>query len=476
MTRTRLTAVVVLTLGLFVSGHMTVFPASPFRVYLPVIINQQAHPSCTFRVNAPHLAAGSPFSEMTVFWFGRVTPTENYADVRVSYDDQDLVVHVAIFDRRLWYDATPSPQTLRDWDATTLLLNLRGNTGEAPGADSYRFVGQLNWWESPRDRFQAAYRGDGTTWDLAPISFSTQTGWRGNAPRDDVDDRGWSITYRIPFASLGLSGPPPSATSWGMAIMLHDRDDAAGTPIADKTWPSEMAEQRPTTWGQLGFGLRNYAPPPSTAGGSVTIRHKLNGATVVDAAVGGTIGNLCPGDSHYIWNKWGDASFAGASDFNIQNQYDVADWPCFAKYYVTFPVDAVPAGKVIRSATLTLHQFGNSGGGNWGPAEPSWIQVLTAEKGWNEATLSWNGAPLARENIGGTWVNPMDSPLTWPGVPWHWDVSLAAARAYETGEPLRLVLYSADTAYHSGKYFVSSDTGDWNATGRPTLTVEWGNP
>jgi hypothetical protein len=37
-------------------------------------------------------------------------------------------------------------------------------------------------------------------------------------------------------------------------------------------------------------------------------------------------------------------------------------------------------------------------------------------------------------------------------------------------------LYSADDDYNSGKYFVSSDTGDWNATGRPTLQVVWGNP
>jgi len=33
------------------------------------------------------------------------------------------------------------------------------------------------------------------------------------------------------------------------------------------------------------------------------------------------------------------------------------------------------------------------------------------------------------------------------------------------------VLYEADSAYHSGKYFTSSDTGDWNEAGRPTLQV-----
>jgi hypothetical protein len=42
------------------------------------------------------------------------------------------------------------------------------------------------------------------------------------------------------------------------------------------------------------------------------------------------------------------------------------------------------------------------------------------------------------------------------------------------GGPLRLALYEADSAYHSGKYFVTSNTGDWNAVARPTLAVVWG--
>jgi len=41
---------------------------------------------------------------------------------------------------------------------------------------------------------------------------------------------------------------------------------------------------------------------------------------------------------------------------------------------------------------------------------------------------------------------------------------------------VRLVLYSADWDYHSGKYFFSSDVADWNAQGRPTLEVVWGDP
>jgi len=42
----------------------------------------------TRRVNAPRFEGDVPSSEMAVFWFGRVGPTDNYADVRVGYDDQ----------------------------------------------------------------------------------------------------------------------------------------------------------------------------------------------------------------------------------------------------------------------------------------------------------------------------------------------------------------------------------------------------
>jgi hypothetical protein len=261
-----------------------------------------------------------------------------------------------------------------------------------------------------------------------------------------------------------------------MAITLHDRDDAVGTPIPDKVWPETLSSNNPSTWGQLNFGLPTYGAPPANPSGVVTIRQGLDGALVPDVGAGGTTGNPCPGDSYYIWNEWGNANFAGAPDFNIQNQSDVGDWPCFSKYYATFPLDALPNEKVIISATLTLHQFGQAGAP--GLAQPSLIQVMTVTEDWSKMTLAWNNAPLASENVSRAWVNPVNcgNPPNWPCIPRTWDVSLAVAQAYAAGKPLRLVLYEADSAYDSGKYFVSSDTGDWNALGRPTLDVLWGDP
>ncbi len=70
-------------------------------------------------------------------------------------------------------------------------------------------------------------------------------------------------------------------------------------------------------------------------------------------------------------------------------------------------------------------------------------------------------------------MQPISNMLSEPAMPRAWDVSYAVAQAYARGEPLRLILYSADSDYHSSKYFVSSDTGDWNVESRPRLDVWW---
>jgi hypothetical protein len=454
-------------------------------VYLPIVMTQRN----LRRVNAPYFnvadVTATKFTEMSIFWFGRVSLAENYADVRVGYNNTHVYVNVSIFDRRLWYDETPSAATLTQWDSVTLYLSTVGASGGAPGSNAYRFDGQLNDGENPRTNWQAAYRGNGSGWGSSSVAFTTSTGYRWESStvggvNENENNRGWTITYRIPFSSLGLSGRPADGTLWGIGVALHDRDDSGGTPIADKVWPETMNANSPSTWGALHFGLPAYSSPSATSLQTATIRHRLNGASVPDAAVGGTTGNLCPSNPTYIWNDWGNDNFADTADFNIQNQSDLSDWPCFAKYYVTFPLTAIPAGKVIVSATLTLHQFGGSGDLNDpnpnNRPQPSLIQVFTLSEDWSDTTVTWNNAPLAFENVSRAWANPLASFPGWPGAPRTWDVSYAVAQAYARGQPLRLALYEADSAYHSGKHFVSSDTGDWNAAGRPTLAVRYGNP
>ena len=437
-------------------------------LFLPLVQGPACGNARLPRINAPGFGSSAiPFAQTAIAWFGTLSPDSNYADLRVGYNNAQLYVYFAVFDRHLWHDTAPTPATLAQWDAVTLLLDTAG--GNALSPSSWRFVAQL--YGDPDPAYRAVYRGSSAGWQPAAIGFSAVPGWRGNALNDNSDtDRGWAMGFTIPFSSLGLSGPPAQGTQWRIAAIVHDRDTQTGPPFPDQRWPAAMSPNSPLCWGWLRFGMPTYAASGSPTGYALIRRPTQNSPLVPDADVGGATSNQCPGDDAHIWGQWANLNYGGAPDFNIQNQSDVADWPCFAKYYVTFPLTAIPPGKTILSATLTLHQFGNSGGS---PPPSSWIQALLVNGDWQEHTITWNNAPQAEENVGGTWVPPIVNFPGWPGVPRTWDVSYAVAKAYARGEPLRLALYSADSDYHTGKYFVSSDTGDWNIDGRPRLEVWW---
>jgi hypothetical protein len=306
------------------------------------------------QVNMPYFAGNIDYAQTAVFWFGQVTSTINYTDVRVGYNPTELYVATSTIDRRLWYNPSPSSGSLTAWDSVSLYLNRDGTVGTTPTVNSYRFDAQLNGSGAFNANYQAAYRGNGTNWVKVSIPFTTTAGWRGNALNDNGDDKGWAMSYHLPFTSLGLTGRPAARTNWGLAIAVHDRDDSTGTAIADTVWPESFAANNPSTWGHASFGLWSYTPPAATPRAIVTIRHKLNGATVTDGNVGGY--TVCGGGYDY-WTQWGQTTWAqynsSLTDFNIQNESDISDYPCFAKYYVTFPLDAIPAGKVVISATLT---------------------------------------------------------------------------------------------------------------------------
>jgi hypothetical protein len=423
------------------------------------------------RINAPHFSGTVPYPEAAIAWYGRVDALQNYTDVRVAYTDTEVWITLSIFDQWLWEDdaASRTPASLELWDAATVLLDTSTTATTVPMSTSHRFVGELNWWR-PRTDYQAAYVGTGAGWTLAPsTSFTTEAGWRGDAPNTtgaSGADRGWTITFHIPFSALGVAGPPADGTVWRLGLIGHDKDSAASPAVSDTFWPETLFRDQPVTWGQLAFGLRSYpaaTPPPSAQ--TYTIRHKLNGSVTSDAMVGG--GSTC-GTSDFF-NTSGSLNYAGSTTLVVQNQSDTADWPCFSKAYLEFPLASLPPGKVVVSATLTVYQFGGS---EPSQAQHSLIQVLTVDTGWNENTITWNTAPMATENVSQSWVDVIPTALPWPGAARTWNVSWAAAQAYGASQTtLRLALYEADAAYHSGKYFTSADTGDWNAVGRPTLQI-----
>jgi hypothetical protein len=442
-------------------------------LFLPAVMNGSAGISGARTVNIPYLNKASigqsDFTNTAIVWYGQVNTDSNYSDVRLAYNDSELFIYIATFDRRLWYNPSSNGSGLEDWDAVTLRLY----TGAGGGLDqnAYRFTAQLyESWQSPA-KFQASARGNGSAWASASLPFTTTPAWRGDGINTNVDDRGWGMIFRIPFSSLGLNSRPADGTEWRLGLQTHDRDAAAAASAA-AAWPENLGADQPNSWGVLRFGLPAVSAAAAVNVQTVAIRRGLNAAQTPDADVGG--GSNCGMESEpEFFPSWGALNHAGHGDFNIQNQADIADWPCYARYYVQFPLDAIPAGKVIQSAELILHQFGGSD-----PAQAvrSNIQVFAVAESWDEAALNWNNAPLAYENLGATTVDVLAAFPGWPGVAYAWNVTRAVRQSYADGGGwVRLALYSADSAYHSGKYFVSADAEDWNAAARPTLRITFGD-
>ena len=424
------------------------------------------------RINVPFTTAVEPdipAAERGILWFGEVGPTtQSYADVRIIYNSDKLHVTFHIIDRYLYYDPTPTAGEMPNWDAATLYLDLDGNSGGVPDSNAYRFIGQLDALnanqQDQRPNYDFAYVGNGADWVETALEFETAVGTQTTTGlNNQEDDAGWNITFRVPWSSLGLSGPPPEGTVWGLGLTMHDED---GTAHENRNWPDGLGSTSPSSWGQMRFGLPSYTPPSGVVGSStMTIRQGENGATVPDGHVGGATncGGFPP-----LWNTWGNFNYAGDFQINIQNQWNLGDWGCFSKYFITFPLDALPPGQAITTANLTMYHFGNSLPSE---AQPSLIQVFTVDEDWNENTLVWNNAPLALENVARTWVNPLAAGGDGQFI--SWDLSAAVAEAYANGQPLRLALYSADSARHSGKYFGSSET--FVPDRRPTLEITYGS-
>ena len=426
------------------------------------------------RIDMPYFTTAVPFNQTAIFWFGDVTPTDTYTDVRVGYNSSGLYIDLQVADQYLWYDTNTSAPNISLYDNASIYLNTTSSASSLAAQQSYKFQAGVNGYKK-RSNYQQAYTGSGTTWTAAKIPFTTVYGWRGHGFNGPADF-GWSMTYLIPFASLGLSGPSTQGTVWKLAIQVHNRNDAANTPLPDKWWPDDAPSAvNPASWGDLQFGLSSYQPPKTSSTKSYTIRNGLSSnPAVTDGMVGGSLS--CGNQGLNRWTQWGTRSYPAAAQINIQNESDLSDWNCYSKFYVTFPLSSLPTmGQSLVNAKVTLYEYGNSG--PQGVVNPSYIQVAVVNEDWNPATLSWNTAPLVQENICSIQVNNKTKAgvLPPPGIPNTWDVSWAAAQAYSAGQPLRLVFYSTDNQHNAGKYFWSSYVGNWNTNGRPTLQVTLGS-
>jgi hypothetical protein len=417
-------------------------------------------------INVPFFTTAVPFSQTAVFWFGDVTSADTYTDVRVGYNHTELFIDLHTVDRYLWYDTNTSAPDISKYDNASVYLN----TTSTGSGNSYKFQTGVNGYVK-RTNYQRAYTVNGAAWASATIPFTAVYGWQGHG-FNGPEDSGWSMTYHIPFSSLGLSAAPTQGTSWKLAVQVQNRDNGtAPKTLPAKWWPISASETTPSSWGQLVFGIPTYQPLHASGTSIYTVRNKLNHQVVTDDMVGGALS--CGNRGLDRWTQWGAQSYPGASRVNIQNETFISDWNCFSKFYITFPLSSLPSGKGVAKATVTLYEYANAG--VQGQPNPSYIQVATINQDWNPATLSWNNAPLVQENINTMLVNTKTTRVVpAPGLPITWDVSRAAAQAYAAGQPLRLVFYTPADQHDSGKYFFSSSVGDWNAAGRPTLQVTLG--
>ncbi len=449
------------------------------------------------------------FPDGGMFWLGDIDKVNNYSDVRIKYNDDHLYIRVNVNDEMLFcnvqddFNCTNLNPTA--WDAVTVYINTDTTPSSALGNNSYRFIRQFTheWMDSTY--YQHGFESNGSSWEATTLDFHTLGHYRGVGNYNSGQaSHGWWAAYEIPFSALGISGKPGHGTVWRMAVAVHDRDTSTGIPaINDKIWPADVNFSQPNTWGELHFGTAPaYSPPATVANQTLTITHDpANNMDFQDTHVGGHANCAAHVDPFYhvgtdMFRDFGDVNFgAAAFDFynqqtgntevislshlNVQGQEDVADWNCQSKIMIEVELDPVPAGKQIVDAKLELNMFGNAGGAGWAvPPDTSYIQAFSSMEDWNENTVTWNNAPYAAENISGTWVVPLDAdefPNNYTHIPvkYEWDVSKIVAEAYATGEPARIILYSADVARHSGKYFWSSME---NAPERiPKLHVTYGD-
>jgi hypothetical protein len=451
----------------------------PFHI-APSVVRAQAE--SVRRVNTPYFADEVIWAQTAIFWFGQDeqgVPGKNYADVRLAYTAEALCVRVTVVDYYLWYKPNPAPtDELTQYDAVAIYLDTGFDGAATPQTDDYTFlIGARHWPNENAVQYHRQARGTGAGWDTSWAGDWTDyeaMQWSNNGPNDNGGniDYGWMAIFTIPWGTLGRSGPPPEGVLWGLGVRLYDRDDQppAGY-VAPGHWPGTLDPNSPDTWGELHFGYADYQPPSVTPEGTTTIRATLReDNTVEDAWMGG--GGTCSG-GHEGGSETNHGSDTGLF---VGTETSPTHFPCFNKSYLRFSLDAILPGKTVISASLTLHLWGHAGE-TPDLAQPSWVHLFTISDPWEEMTIHWNNAPLAQENVAAIWVNPYSGDRAnpdWPGDPYVWDATQAVAEAYADGHPVSLAIYGSDTAQHSSKYLTSSETDDWNAEGRPTLTVVWG--
>ena len=460
-----------------------------YFVRMPMVLNDFFVGLGKRTVNIPFFASPGndenlndvQWTQSAILWFGtnKQGPLSiNYADVRVAYTNYGIHFRMTPIDYYLWYkDEPPASEDLTKWDAIAVFLDTSFNQSQQPDTNDFYFLTTGRVWLNPSNpnAYRRDAKGTNTGWNLSWTGtwldnyggvWSANPGWNDNSGSLDY---GADVFITVPWNTLGLSGPPGANTKWGLAVAMYDRDDSTANGVLQpQYWPENANINTPRTWGILHFGAFTYPPASGTVQGTTTIRAASpTDNTVEDAWIGG--GGNCMGGHE----GGSEINHGDDTSLFVASQSLSADFPCFSKSYLRFNLGAIPQGKKILSATLTLRHWSNAQPSD---AKPSWVHLFMIKDPWTEMGIHWNNAPMAQENITATWIYPRVNNENNIGDPYQWDATYAVMDAYKLGIPLNLAIYSSDTDFHSSKYLGSSESIDNFAVNRPTLVVNWGNP
>jgi hypothetical protein len=311
--------------------------------------------------------------------------------------------------------------------------------------------------------------------DLAAV-YNTGPGWKYGGT--DIAGRGWLAERFVPWSELG--GAPQHGDVWPLRFVTVGGQTWAGVlrwvPLAD-VQPADMQ--------------------PAYGGGDVAGTQTLTVTMSADAGLGAG-GALCGSDDWPdYFPTWGGRNTEGSyvEDEQIkhmgtwaqvglgESQWDVTDWPCGGESIWRFPLDALPAGAEVVSATVTWRHFGNPGyGPGYSPdgTQDTRYQVWEVTDWWDEGEayyqdqiyngktltrtlvvsmgITFDSAPVGRENVSSFVVRPIDISCEgkWycnPGVPVSADVTELVRRAAAAGRPwASFKLNTAAGQYHSDKF------------------------
>ena len=232
------------------------------------------------------------------------------------------------------------------------------------------------------------------------VAYRQTAGWTFGERCGADGCRGWTASALIPWPDVG------------------------GLPDEGDVWPLVLQGAGGAWAGNLRWGLPDYGAAADQGARVLTV------PLSADSMGGG--GTDCGTPDHPAYfPTWGTRNWGASPYVNVQAQWDVADWPCYSRYYAQWSLAGLPPGAQVTGATVEMRQFGNPGYGD-GYADDGTkdtvIQVYEMTGDWQENVISWDNAPVLGENVSRTLVRPIDVTCDGraycaPGIPYSFDVT-----------------------------------------------------